>query len=149
MFSPLGTSGTYADTGSLNFSLPSWASSTINAAVMVLVLDAMRKCVFASGGVCAPISVVPTATSKFPCGVRSTTTAPGTFSSFANPSTTARNASRSMVFNADPVGTALAAVAVVGAEDDVAGSVAVEQLAINSATHAINPATRMNWAGRV
>ncbi len=43
MFSPLGTFGTYADTGSLNFSLPSWASSTISAAVMVLVFEAIRK----------------------------------------------------------------------------------------------------------
>ena len=31
-----------------------------------------------SGGVCAPSSVVPTTASKVPCGVRSSTTAPGT-----------------------------------------------------------------------
>ena len=45
----------------MNFSLPSWASSTISAAVMVLEFEAIRKWVFASGGVCVPSSVVPTA----------------------------------------------------------------------------------------
>ena len=42
MFSPLGTFGTYFEIGSLNWSLPSWASSTITAEVIVLVIEAIR-----------------------------------------------------------------------------------------------------------
>ena len=46
---PLGTFGTYSATGSVRRSLPSWASSMISAAVIVLVLDAIRKWVPAVG----------------------------------------------------------------------------------------------------
>ena len=66
MLLPLGTFGTYVDTGSLNWSLPSWASSTMSADVMVLVFEAIRKWVSASGGVCTPSCVVPTTACKVP-----------------------------------------------------------------------------------
>ena len=50
MLSPLGTPGTYFDTGSSRLSLPSWASCRITAAVIVLVFEAIRKWVSAPGG---------------------------------------------------------------------------------------------------
>jgi hypothetical protein len=59
MLSPLGTPGTYFETGSSRLSLPSWASSTITAAVIVLVFEAIRKWVSALGGLLAPSNVVP------------------------------------------------------------------------------------------
>jgi len=43
ILSPLGTPGTYFETGSSKLSLPSRASSTIIAAVIVLVFEAIRK----------------------------------------------------------------------------------------------------------
>ena len=49
MLSPLGTSGTYFDTGSSSRSLPSWASCRITADVIVLVTEAIRKWVSAVG----------------------------------------------------------------------------------------------------
>jgi hypothetical protein len=91
-FSPLGTFGRYWDTGSLNRSFPSWARSMISADVLVLVFEAIRKCVSAAGGVCVPSLVVPTIASKFPCGVRSRTIAPGISSSLAAAATAAWNA---------------------------------------------------------
>src|SRR6476619_7564880 len=100
MFWPLGTLGTYAETGSPKRSLPSCASSTISAAVMVLVFEATRKWEPPSGGLRVPNSVVPTAARKVTCGVRSTTIAPGTSSLAAADSTTAWNAAGSMVFRA-------------------------------------------------
>ena len=59
MLSPSGTSGTYFDTGSSSSSLPSWASCRITADVIVLVIEAIRKWVSASGRLSAPSSVVP------------------------------------------------------------------------------------------
>ena len=77
MLSPLGTPGTYLDTGSLRRSLPSCASCRITAAVMVLVFEAIRKWVSAPGRFRVPNSVVPEAAVKSPWGVRRRTTAPG------------------------------------------------------------------------
>ena len=45
MSSPLGTPCTYFETGSSRRSFPSCASSTVTAAVIVLVFEAIRKCV--------------------------------------------------------------------------------------------------------
>jgi hypothetical protein len=59
ILSPLGTPGTYFETESLSLSLPSWASNTVTAAVIVLVFEAIRKCVSARGGIVAPRVVVP------------------------------------------------------------------------------------------
>ena len=56
MLSPLGTSGTYFDTGSSSRSLPSWASCRITADVIVLVIDAIRKWVSAVGSGLLPNS---------------------------------------------------------------------------------------------
>ena len=42
MFSPLGTSGRYFDTGSSSFSRPSWTSCRMTVAVIVLVLLPIR-----------------------------------------------------------------------------------------------------------
>src|SRR5205809_4770382 len=78
MLSPLGTLGTYFETGSSRLSLPSWASSTITAAVIDLVLEAILKWVSARGGLIVPSRVVPWVTVNSPWGVRRSTTAPGT-----------------------------------------------------------------------
>jgi len=43
MWAPLGTPGTYFDTGSSRLSLLSWASCMMSAAVIVLVLEAALK----------------------------------------------------------------------------------------------------------
>ncbi len=56
---------------------------------MVLVLEAIRKWVAAVGGVWVPSSVVPVAAVTVPCGIRSSTIAPGTPSSAAAASTAA------------------------------------------------------------
>ena len=77
MLSPLGTPGTYFETGSSRLSLPSCASCRITAAVIVLVFEAIRKWVSALGGIVVPNSVVPWVTVKSPWGVRRRTTAPG------------------------------------------------------------------------
>src|SRR5881275_2763721 len=92
MLSPLGTLGTYFETGSSRLSLPSCASSTITAAVIDLVLEAILKWVSARGGLIVPSRVVPQVTVNSPWGVRRTTTAPGTRSSLAVFSTVARSA---------------------------------------------------------
>ena len=55
---------------------------------MVLEFEAIRKWVFASGGVCVPSSVVPTTAVNLPCGVRISTNAPGTSIFLAAASTT-------------------------------------------------------------
>jgi hypothetical protein len=55
----IGTPKTYFDIGSSRLSLLSWASSIINAAVIVLVLEAILKWVSARGGLVAPSNVVP------------------------------------------------------------------------------------------
>ena len=81
MLSPLGTPGTYFDTGSLRRSLPSCASCRITAAVIVLVFEAILKWVSAPGRLRAPNYVVPEAAVKSPWGVRRKTTAPGMRSS--------------------------------------------------------------------
>src|SRR5438477_13073869 len=83
MLSPLGTLGTYFETGSSRLSLPSCASSTITAAVIDLVLEAILKWVSARGGLTVPSRVVPWVTVNSPWGVRRSTTAPGTRSSLA------------------------------------------------------------------
>jgi hypothetical protein len=57
MLPPLGTPGTYFDTGSSRLSLFSCASYMINAAVIVLVLEAILKWVTARGGLFAPSNV--------------------------------------------------------------------------------------------
>src|SRR5262245_54731955 len=108
---------------------------------MVLVLDAMRKCVPGSGGVCTPSCVVPTPAVTVPCGVRTRTIAPGTRSFFAASSTTDRKAFGSMVFRADAPG---AEVTVVGVEDvDVeAVSAGAEHPAASTAAHAATAAMR-------
>ena len=59
MSSPLGTPETYFETGSSKRSFPSWASSTITAAVIVLVFEAILKYVSPRGGDVPPSSVVP------------------------------------------------------------------------------------------
>src|SRR5205823_7977430 len=94
ILSLLGTPGTYFETGSSSLSLPSWASSTITAAVIVLVFEAIRKWVSARGGVAAPSTVVPQVTVNSPWGVRRRTTAPGTRSSPAVFPTVAWSAAR-------------------------------------------------------
>src|SRR3982750_1047588 len=81
MLSPLGTLGTYCDTGSSRPSLPSWASCTITAAVIDFVFEAIRKWVSARGGVVVPSWVVPELTVTSPWGGRSSTMAPGPRSS--------------------------------------------------------------------
>jgi hypothetical protein len=83
MWSPLGTPATYFETGSLNLSLPSCASCTITAAVIVLVLEAIRKSVSVVGGIFVPSCVVPYVAVNSPWGVRRSTTAPGIRSSRA------------------------------------------------------------------
>src|SRR6478609_11143848 len=103
MLSPLGTSGTYFDTGSSRPSLPSWASCRTTTAVIVLVFEAIRKWVFASGGLCTPSWVVPDAAVKSPCGVLSTTTAPGISCCLMVLSTRTCNAAPSMGLSPDDV----------------------------------------------
>ena len=66
MLSPLGTPGTYFDTGSLRRSLPSWASCRITAAVIVLVFEAILKWVSARGGFVVFSWVVPLTAVKSP-----------------------------------------------------------------------------------
>ena len=51
MLSPFGTPRHTSRSGRRSRSLPSWASCTITAAVIVLVFEATRKCVSAAGGV--------------------------------------------------------------------------------------------------
>src|SRR6476660_5556252 len=102
MLSPLGTSGTYFDTGSSRPSLPSWASCRTTTAVIVLVFEAIRKWVFASGGLCTPSWVVPDAAVKSPCGVLSTTTAPGISCCLMVLSTRTCNAAPSMGLSPSP-----------------------------------------------
>jgi hypothetical protein len=82
-------SRTYFEIGSPSPSFPSWASCTIIAAVIVLVFEAIRKWVSARGEAVAPSVVVPYVTVNSPCGVRRMTTAPGTRSARAVPSTVA------------------------------------------------------------
>src|SRR5436190_2765566 len=101
ILSPLGTSGTYFETGSSRLSLPSWASSTITAAVIVLVLEAIWKWVSARGGLVAPSNVVPQVTVNSPWGVRKRTTAPGIRSSLAVVSTMVCSAAWSIGLSAD------------------------------------------------
>ena len=101
MLSPLGTPGTYFETGSSRLSLPSWASSTITAAVIVLVLEAIPKWVSARGGLLAPSNVVPYVTVNSPWGVRKRTTAPGIRSSLAVVSTMVCSAAWSIGLSAD------------------------------------------------
>src|SRR4051812_2021497 len=91
MCSPSGTRGTYFETGSSSFSLPSCASSTITAAVIVLVMEAIRKWVPAPGGVCVPTAVVPATAVMVPCGVCSSIMTPGTSASRTIPSASACN----------------------------------------------------------
>ena len=76
-----------------------------------------------------PRSVVPTAAVKSPCGVRTSTTASGTSSSFAVASTVARSAARSIVFTGDEP------LVVAGADAVDGDEAVVEQPAINE-THA-------------
>ena len=57
--SPPGTSGMYFVTGSSSSILPSWTSCRITADVIVLVIEAIRKWVPASGRSSVPSSVVP------------------------------------------------------------------------------------------
>src|SRR5262245_57165404 len=104
MLSPLGTPETYFETGSSKRNFPSWTNSTITAAVMVLVFEAMLKCVSARGSVVPPSSVVPYPNTNSPCGVRSRTMVPGT-SSLAVASTVSRSAtgSKGLRFVADAV----------------------------------------------
>ncbi|WP_241962264.1 hypothetical protein [Rhodococcus opacus] len=112
---------------------------------MVLVFDAIRKWVCSSGGVCTPSSVVPTTAPKFPCGVRSCTTEPGTSSSSAAAFTAAWNAAGSMGFSADPAGAAAVVEAGNAPFDvcEVVGSDAVEQAAITTATPTASTAARV------
>ena len=123
--SPLGTPGTYFATGSPRRSLPSWASSKINAAVIVLVFEAIRKWVSARGGVVAPSVVVPEVTVNSPWGVRRTTTAPGTRSSLTAVSTVACSVAWSIGLSAgEPAvdaGGAVAPAAVDAVEVDEVG----------------------------
>src|SRR5437868_15285352 len=104
MLSPLGTLGTYFETGSSRLSLPSWASSTITAAVIDLVLEAILKWVSGRGGLIVPSRVVPWVTVNSPWGVRQSTTAPGTKSSFAVVSTMVCSAAWSIGLSADELG---------------------------------------------
>ena len=69
--------------------------------VIVLVFEAIRKWVFASGGLCTPISVVPEETVKSPCGVLSTRTAPGINCSLMVVSTRSCKAAWSMGLSPD------------------------------------------------
>ena len=84
----------------------------------------------------APSSVVPTATSNVPCGVRTNTIAPGTFIFFTAASTIARSSCGSMTFNAEFFGVELPGVVV--AEDAVDFSPVGEQPAINTASTAMH-----------
>src|SRR5262245_16461347 len=77
MWSPLGTPGTYWDTGSSSVSWLSCASCMMIAAVMVFVFEAIRKYVSARGRFVVLSWVVPLAAVNSPCGVRKSTTAPG------------------------------------------------------------------------
>src|SRR5438067_3793781 len=101
ILSPLGTPGTYFETGSSRLSLPSWASSAITAAVIVLVFEAIRKWVSARGGLVAPSNVVPWVTVNSPWGVRKRTTAPGIRRSWAVVSTIVWSAAWSIGLSAD------------------------------------------------
>src|SRR6266436_5399524 len=101
MLSPLGTPGTYFETGSSRLSLPSWASCTITAAVIDFVFEAIRKWVSTRGGVVVPSWVVPELAVKSPWGVRRRTTAPGTRSSRAVVSTRVCRAAGSIGLSAD------------------------------------------------
>ncbi|WAM15107.1 hypothetical protein [Rhodococcus sp. JS3073] len=80
---------------------------------------------------------MPTTASKFPCGVRSCTTAPGTSSSSAAASTAAWKEAGSMGFSAAPAGAAPVAVVAAGCAPfdvcDVVCSDVVEQPAITRA----------------
>src|SRR2546421_11736899 len=73
----------------------------ITAAVMVLVLDAIRKYVSARGGFLVFSWVVPVAAVKSPWGVRKRTTAPGIRSSLAVVSTIVCSAAWSIGLSAD------------------------------------------------
>src|SRR5213595_4152281 len=110
MLSPLGTLGTYFETGSSRLSLPSWASSTITAAVIDLVLEAILKWVSGRGGLIVPSRVVPWVTVNSPWGVRRSTTAPGTRSSLAVVSTMVCSAAWSIGLSADEPGREHAAI---------------------------------------
>src|SRR6266496_426246 len=101
MLSPLGTPGTYFETGSSRLSLPSWASCMMIAAVIVFVFEAILKWVSARGGLVAPSNVVPRVTVNSPWGVRKRTTAPGIRSSLAVVSTMVCSAAWSIGLSAD------------------------------------------------
>src|SRR5947208_14661677 len=73
----------------------------ITAAVMVLVLDAIRKYVSARGGFLVFSWVVPVAAVNSPWGVRKRTTAPGIRSSLAVVSTKVCSAALSIGLSAD------------------------------------------------
>src|SRR6266480_3004174 len=73
----------------------------ITAAVMVLVLEAIRKWVSARGGFLVFSWVVPLAAVKSPWGVRKRTTAPGIRSSLAVLSTMVCSAAWSIGLSAD------------------------------------------------
>src|SRR6476620_7740329 len=135
MLSPSGTPETYFDTGSLSASLPSWASCRTTAEVIVLVFEAIRKWVSASGGLCTPSSVVPDATVKSPCGVLSITTAPGISCSLMELSTSACNALWSIVFRPEP-GAAVDVAADADDADDADAADDVEATADDVATGA-------------
>src|SRR6266480_2248021 len=110
MLSPLGTLGTYFETGSSRLSLPSCASSTITAAVIDLVLEAILKWVSARGGLIVPSRVVPWVSVNLPWGVRRSTTAPGTRSSLAVVFTILCSAAWSIGLSADELGREHAAI---------------------------------------
>src|SRR5262249_55139929 len=103
MLPPLGTPETYFETGSSKRNFPSWTSSTITAAVIVLVFQAILKCVSGRGSVVPPSSLVPYPNTNTPPGVASRTMAPGTMSSLAVASTVSRSAagSKGLRFVAD------------------------------------------------
>src|SRR6266480_4672429 len=101
MLSPLGTPGTYFETGSSRLSLLSCASCMITAAVIGLVFEAILKWVSARGGLVAPSNVVPWVTVNSPWGVRKRTTAPGIRSSWAVVSTMVCSAAWSIGLSAD------------------------------------------------
>ena len=94
-------------TGSLNFSLPSWASSTISAAVKVLVFEAIRKWVSAAGGDCRAEFGGADGRSIVSLRGAQDDHRAGNVSSFAAASTTAWKAARSMGLSAEEPGGAL------------------------------------------
>ena len=59
MLWPFGTPATYFEIRSPSRSLPSWASCRTTAEVIVLVIEAIRKWVYARGRIREPSRVVP------------------------------------------------------------------------------------------